>query len=275
MNDEKQRLRAARSYDGAANTYERVNAPLLFDAPARCLVAAVAPRAGARILDVGCGTGAVSRAARAAAGPSALIVATDPSLDMLGAARRGGIELVVRSALPNLPFVPGSFDAVFCAFVLTHVDDPDAAIAEMARVLRDGGRMGASAWAVGDDQFSAAWSAVVAKYVDAERMSGACNVLLPADARFSQPTGLTDAFAAHGFSDIRSHDVELTFELTVEEYIEGREVCASGRTLQSLLTEKDWERFRHDARAALGSRFPSGVTYTRRVYIATAGLPAH
>ncbi len=275
MNEERQRLRAARSYDGAASTYERVNAPLLFDAPASCLVAAVAPAAGTRLLDVGCGTGAVSRAARAVAGPTAVIVATDPSLDMLGAARRGGIELVVGSALPDLPFAPGSFDAVFCAFVLTHVDDPDASICEMARVLRAGGRMGASAWALGDDEFSAAWSQVVAKYVDAERMNRAAHVILPAEGRFSQPTGLADALARNGLSDVRSHDVDLTFELSAEEYIEGREVCAAGRTLQSLLTEKEWQSFRKDARMALGARFPRGVTYTRRVYIATARRPSH
>jgi len=129
--------------------------------------------------------------------------------------------------------------------------------------------MGASAWALGDDEFSAAWSAVVAGYVDAEHMSRAAQVLLPADARFSQPGGLTDAFGAHGFSDVRPHDVELTFELTVEEYIAGREVCASGRTLQSILTESEWESFRRDARAALSACFPHGVTYSRRVFITT------
>ena len=274
MGDELKRLQAARSYDGAAIVYERVNAPLLFDAPARLLASAAAPAADARILDVGCGTGAVSRAARAVAGFGAFVVATDPSLDMLSAARRAGVDAVVRSALPDLPFAAASFDNVFCAFVLTHVDDPDAAIADMKRILRAGGRLAASAWAAGDDEYIAAYSEVVGKYVDPERMSRAAKVVLPADARFSQPTGLVDAFAAHRFSDVRSHDVELTFQLTVEEYLEGREVCAAGRTLQSLLTDDEWTRFRRDARAELGARFPNGVTYSRGVFIATGRASA-
>jgi len=193
----------------------------------------------------------------------------DPSHDMLLAARRGGIERVVAGLLPNLPFADASFDIVLSAFVLTHVDDADAALADMARVLAPRGRVGVSAWAPGEDEYSAAWSEVVVRYVDAERMSRAANVILPNDARFSQPSGVFDALRSAGFADVRSHDVELEFSLTVPEYIETREVCASGRTLQSLLTDDEWRRFRADARAALASKFPSGVTYTRRVFIAT------
>ena len=268
MSDEIERLRAARSYDGAASTYERVNAPRLFDEPARALVAAVAPSPHAHILDVGCGTGAVARAARAQA-PGATIVGLDPSLDMLEAARRGGVAAVVNGSLPELPFAGASFDVVVCAFVLTHVDDPDAAVRDMKRVLRAGGVLGASAWAAGDDEFLAAWSAVVANYVDSQRMSRAASVILPAEARFSQPGGLTDAFATCGLEDIRAHDTELRSQLSVEEYIEGREVCASGRALQSVLSAQEWSAFRHEVRAAFAARFPQGVAFSRRVYIAT------
>lgn len=268
MTDEKQRLRAARSYDGAAGVYERVNAPLLFDAPARALVAAAAPYAHARILDVGCGTGAVSRAAHAAV-DGAAVVAVDPALDMLEAARRGGAEAVVNASLPHLPFVDASFDVVLCAFVLTHVDDPDAALTDMKRVLRPGGCVGVSAWAQGDDDYTAAWSEVVGRYVDADRMARAAAVILPADARFSQPSGQADALRACGFERVQSYDIDFEFALTVEEYVEGREVCASGRALRSLLSKQHWDDFRRDARSTLALRFPRGIKYRRRVYLAT------
>ncbi len=274
MTDETRRLRDARSYDGAAEVYERVNAPRFFDAPARALVAAVAPPRGACVLDVGCGTGAVSRAARTALGADALVVAIDPSHDMLQAARRGGVDPVVAASLPALPFADDSFDVVLSAFVLTHLDDPDAALAEIARVLRSGGVVGVSAWALGEDEFTAAWSEVVGRYVDADRMSRAADVILPAEARFAKPAGLAEALRAGGFADVRSHDVELAFRLSVEEYIASREVCASGRTLQTLLSPDDWRRFRADARAALTARFPLGVAYTRLVFIATGSLPS-
>jgi ubiquinone/menaquinone biosynthesis C-methylase UbiE len=270
MSDEQRRLRDARSYDGAASVYERLLAPKLFDAPARALVAAVAPTSDDHTLDAGCGTGAVSRAVRAAVGADARIIAMDPSIDMLHAARRGGIEGVVEGSLPNLPFADASFDVVLSAFVLTHVDEADAALADMGRVLRPRGRIGVSAWASGDDAYSAAWSEIVGRYVDAGRMSRAADVILPGDARFSKPNGVADALRANGFAEVRSHDVELEFSLTVEEYIAGREVCASGRALRSLLSDDEWERLRADARATIASRFSSGVTYARRVFIATA-----
>jgi len=269
MTDETQRLRDARSYDGAARVYERVNAPRLFDAPARALVAAVAPSAQSRILDVGCGTGAVSRAALAAA-RSAFVVAMDPSSDMLEAARRGGVERVVAGSLPSLPFRDQSFDVVVSAFVLTHVDDADASLIEMARLLRTGGCIGVSAWAAGDDEYFAAWSEVMGRYVDPDRMKHAGNVILPGEARFSRPGALTDALRANGFDGIRAHDADFEFQLSVDEYIEGREVCASGRALQTLLSDDEWRRFRADVRASLAPRFPRGVSYTRRVLIATA-----
>lgn len=272
MTDETQRLRNARSYDGAAHTYERINAPRYFDEPARALVAAVSPSKDARILDVGCGTGAVSRAARTATGPDAFIVALDPSLDMLQAASRGGVDPLVMASLPALPFAKSSFDIVLSAFVLTHVDDPGAALADMARVLRPGGCLGVSAWAAGDDEFSRVWSGIAGRFVPAERMSHAADIVLPGEGRFSKPEGLREALRASGFADVRAHDVDLEFRLSVEEYIAGREVCASGRALQALLSEADWQRFRSVARTELTSRFPGGVAYVRRVYIATGRL---
>jgi ubiquinone/menaquinone biosynthesis C-methylase UbiE len=274
VTDDNKRLHDARSYDDAAAVYERVNVPRLFEAPARELVAAAAPTRGTRILDVGSGTGAVSRAVRAAVGPDALVVAVDPSREMLLAARRGGVDPAVLGSLPDLPFVRASFDVVLSAFVLTHVDDPDAALADMARVLRPGGHVGVSAWAAGEDPVTAAWSDAVGRFIEAERMNRAAESILPGESRFSRPDALDGALRAAGFVDVRRHDVELEFRLTVEEYVESREVGASGRALQALLAPDDWTRFQTGARAMLTARFPAGIVYTRVVYIATGRLPS-
>jgi ubiquinone/menaquinone biosynthesis C-methylase UbiE len=272
MSDDARRLQDARSYDDAAEVYERVNVPRFFDAPARALVAAAALARGARILDVGSGTGAVARAARAAAGPDAFVVAVDPSRQMLLAARRGGVDPVVLGLLPNLPFARASFDVVLSAFVLTHVDDADAALSDMARVLRRGGSIGVSAWAAGEDAVTAAWSKTVGRFVEAEIMNRAAESILPGESRFSRPGALGDALQAAGFADVHRHDIEMEFKLTVEEYVESREVGASGRALQALLTPDDWRHFRAQVRETLASRFPDGVVYTRRVFIATGRL---
>jgi SAM-dependent methyltransferase len=192
---------------------------------------------------------------------------------MLLAARRGGVEPVVLGSLPNLPFAHASFDVVLSAFVLTHVDDADAALADMARVLRRGGSMGVSAWAAGDDAVTAAWSEEVGRFAEAERMNRAAESILPGESRFSRLGQLEGALGAAGFAGVRAHDVDLEFRLTVAEYVESREVGASGRALQALLSPDDWRRFQAEVRETLSARFPREVVYTRRVYIATGRLP--
>jgi 2-polyprenyl-6-hydroxyphenyl methylase/3-demethylubiquinone-9 3-methyltransferase len=100
-----------------------------------------APLAGLRLLDVGCGGGLLAEEF-ATLGLS--VTGIDPSLPTLAAARahaeRGGLAIDYRAGRAEaLPFADGEFDVVSCCDVLEHVDDPDAVIAQIARVLRPGG----------------------------------------------------------------------------------------------------------------------------------------
>lgn len=104
---------------------------------------------GERVLDVGCGSGAVTREIARRVGTRGLAVGLDPSPALLAMAR----ELAGESGLGDrvefregnalrLPFPDRSFDAVVCVTVLSHVPGGEAAVPELVRVLRPGGRVG-------------------------------------------------------------------------------------------------------------------------------------
>lgn len=92
------------------------------------------------VLDVGCGEGQVSRLAVGLPGVGS-VVGVDPTwAQVVEAAKRGGGVVVGRAGADRLPFSSGSFDAVVACLVFEHIADVDAAISEVGRVLRPGGR---------------------------------------------------------------------------------------------------------------------------------------
>jgi SAM-dependent methyltransferase len=103
--------------------------------------------AGTRLLDVGTGPGFV---ALAAASRGAEVTAADQSTAMVGIARAAGVDAVVASA-EALPYDDGSFDAVTAGYLVNHLPRPEAAVAEVARVLRPGGRFALTVWGLPEE----------------------------------------------------------------------------------------------------------------------------
>jgi len=100
---------------------------------------AVAEQGGAdRVLDLGCGDGQI---ARALASTGVSVVGVDPTTNQIDvAAERAGGPVFAQAGAAVLPFSDGAFDGVIACLVFEHIDDVDAAIGEVARVLRPGGR---------------------------------------------------------------------------------------------------------------------------------------
>ena len=100
---------------------------------------AVAEQGGAdRVLDLGCGDGQI---ARAVASSGVSVVGVDPTTNQIDvAAERAGGPVFAQAGAAVLPFSDGAFDGVIACLVFEHIDDVDAAIGEVARVLRPGGR---------------------------------------------------------------------------------------------------------------------------------------
>jgi demethylmenaquinone methyltransferase / 2-methoxy-6-polyprenyl-1,4-benzoquinol methylase len=133
----------AAMFDKVADRYDLLNDALSLgqDRHWRRVVArAVGARAGELVLDLAAGTGTSSRAFTRA---GARCVACDFSLGMLRVGARDPAPLVrfVAGDALDLPFADGAFDAVTISFGLRNVADPAAALAELRRVTRPGGRL--------------------------------------------------------------------------------------------------------------------------------------
>lgn len=117
-----------------ADKYDRINKILSLgrDQAWRKRVIDLLPRG--RLLDLGGGTGAANDAFG-----DRQVVALDPSSDMLSLNDAGNTVVGVGE---QLPFADGAFDAVFSAYVFRNLDSVERTVAEAARVLRPGGRLG-------------------------------------------------------------------------------------------------------------------------------------
>src|SRR5450631_1326836 len=109
-------------------------------------------RHGQRVLDVGCGPGALTAELVTRLGAAA-VSAVDPSEPFVAAARvrNPGVEVLWASA-EQLPFPDRSFDAALAQLVVHFMTDPVAGLAEMARVTRPDGVVAACVWDHGGGQ---------------------------------------------------------------------------------------------------------------------------
>jgi SAM-dependent methyltransferase len=121
---------------------------------------------GEHVLDVGCGTGSLTRALLDH-GPAVAVCGVDPSVEFVDHARRtlaGRRTAFEVSAAESLPFSDASFDATLALLVLQALEDPPRAIREMARVTRRGGCVATTLWdfAEGMPMISLLWDAAEA-----------------------------------------------------------------------------------------------------------------
>lgn len=263
-------MRDWRTYDDVAETYERVHAPRLAEV-ARDLVEMIDLPDGASVLDVGTGTGV---AAQAAADAGATVVGVDESLGMLLVARRERPKIPVAAALAiDLPFGPGRFDAVLGAFVLAHFDKIDTALFDIARVLRRGGRVGFTSWSDRDDAYQQAWRELVASVVPREMLASAYAGAAPGHERFKSRSNVEEALIDAGFRSVRTETVQYRWSYSLDDYLDGLGVWATGRFARSMLGEAGWSALLERARALFAERFPDPLNDFRDVILASATKP--
>lgn len=194
-------MTSTRTWSNVSEGYRRSFATLCAG-PVPTLLDHVAPamkRRSAVLLDVGSGTGTV---ARAAAGRGWRVFALDPQADMASMTRDalhapGEAARVMRAGLPNLPVSSACVDSIVANFVVNHVADPRAALAETARLVRPGGRLAVTIWTPG----GAGWADLVSPAFEAAAATSAPSARLPEHLDFERsPEGLADITRAVGLS---------------------------------------------------------------------------
>jgi len=130
-----------------AETFERDYVPGVFAPWARIVAdgAEIAP--GQRVLDVGCGTGALTREVSRRAGAPERVTGLDLDGEMLSVARRLTPAITwIRGSALDLPFPAGRFDAVVSQFAMMFFDERERGVREIWRVLAPGGRLTVAVW---------------------------------------------------------------------------------------------------------------------------------
>jgi SAM-dependent methyltransferase len=188
---------AADAYDRFMGRYSRSLAPQLAD------LAGV--RGGQRVLDVGCGPGALTTELVGRLGAEA-VAAADPSEPFVEAARQRhpGVEIAVAGA-EDLPFDDGAFDVSLAQLVVSFMSDPTAGVAEMRRVTGAGGVVAACVWdlAGGKAPLSPFWRAAVELDPAARDESG-----LPG----AREGDLAAIFEAAGLDDVQADELWVRVE---------------------------------------------------------------
>jgi ubiquinone/menaquinone biosynthesis C-methylase UbiE len=190
----------ADAYDRFMGRYSALLAPVFADAAGIV--------AGMRVLDVGCGPGALASELVARVGAES-VAAADPSEPFVEAVRSRlpGIDVRLAPA-ERLPWESDAFDASLAQLVLHFVGDPEQGLRELRRVTRPGGTVAACTWDSRDEMrllrtFWDAALAIDASAPDESRM-----------LRFTQPDELQTIFEATGLADVRveSLHVEARYE---------------------------------------------------------------
>jgi len=149
VEDDEKARRVRGVFDSVASRYDLMNDVLsmgLHRIWKAYTVAVAAVQPGMKVLDIAGGTGDLARAFAQSAGPNGRVVLTDINEAMLRVGRDrlldGGLALPTAACdAERLPFASGAFDLVSVAFGLRNMTHKEAALTEMCRVLRPGGRL--------------------------------------------------------------------------------------------------------------------------------------
>ncbi|WP_139980351.1 class I SAM-dependent methyltransferase [Nocardioides litoris] len=204
--------------------------------------------AGPRHLDVGSGTGELARRAQAR-GRTVVAVDADPEMVALSSQQHAGTT--VQAALPHLP-LHCRFDAVTANFVINHTPDPRAAVRELARLVRPGGRVAITIW----PSDPPAWASLVQEAFEAAGVVSPPSRRLEPGLDFERSVaGLTSLATSARLAPLGARELRWEWRTTVDDFWSGLAggVATAGQVLaaQTADVRRAAERAFRDLTSAL------------------------
>ena len=217
--------------DDAAKIYEEVYLPSLFQEWCPLAIQAANINAGDTVVDIACGTGALTIAVAERVGLEGTTVGVDINEGMLSIARSKSSTIEwLNAPAEKLPFSNDIFNCVVSQFGLMYFEDQQAAISEMIRVLEPGGSLAVTVWNNLDNNPGLAaeeylWQQVFGKEVD------------EVPYKLGDKNALRKLFKVSGVSDVQLHTHEGTARFdSIESWIH---TGAKGWTEDGALSEDE------------------------------------
>lgn len=265
--DEKSAAETGQVTENAAEVYEELFVPALFEPWAERVAEAAGIGSGQDVLDVGCGTGVLAREAAHRTWPGGSVTGLDLNPGMLAVAKskEPGITWEEGQA-EDLPFPDERFDAVVCQFSLMFFEDRVAALEEMWRVLRPNGQLAVAVWDI--LEHSPGYNEL-AGFLE-EALGDEASEGLRVSFGLGDADTLVDLFARAGIADVElaTHEGRAHFP-TLEAFFRAE---VKGWTLADEVSQERYQELLAEAGARLGPFVqPDGaVAFPLPAHIVTA-----
>jgi SAM-dependent methyltransferase len=256
----------------AAEVYQQQMVPAIFAPWAPHLLDAAAVQLGEHALDVACGTGVVARLAAARVGSRGRVVGLDINPAMLAVARAlpavGGAPVAwLEADAVALPLPDAAFDVALCQQGLQQLRDRPAALRELLRVLRDGGRLAVSVWS--RIEHSPGYAALVGALERHVGVEAAANRRAP--FALGDANELRSLLTRSGFQVVAARTMATVTRFPSPEAFVAAQLAGTPLVTAGAVTAEVQRAIEGDVRAALGGYLDeAGLAVPMEAHIALA-----